>query len=122
MRLDPGDEHIALEYAFLCYETKKPVEARRGFAKYRLTNTTAADAFENIDRPLREGIARWQEALRVSPNNFSGEEELAKLFEQREEVASAAEHYEKAWRMRPERRDLLLNSGRLWKLLNREED
>ena len=42
-RLDPGDAHAALEYAFLCYETKKPVEARRTFQRLRLEgNMTAA--------------------------------------------------------------------------------
>src|SRR6202789_2488954 len=29
MRLDPGDDHVALEYAFLCYETKQQVIARQ---------------------------------------------------------------------------------------------
>ena len=58
MRLDPKDEHLALEYAFLCYETKQPILARRVFDRYRKTNSTAAEAFENIDRPLREGIDR----------------------------------------------------------------
>ena len=122
MRLDPGDEHVALEYAFLCYETKQPVLARRVFDRYRKTNPTAAEAFENVDRPLREGIARWQAALLAEPANFSGHEELARLAEQRDEFAMAAEHFEKAWRLRPARRDLLVDLGRLWNQVNRAED
>src|ERR1700730_14781501 len=59
MRLDPRDDHVALEYAFLCYETRQQAVARRIFDRVRQTgNATAAAAFENIDRPLREGIAR----------------------------------------------------------------
>ena len=122
MRLDPGDEHLALEYAFLCYETKQPILARRAFDRYRKTNPTAAEAYENIDRPLREGIARWQVALLAEPANFSGHEELARLAEQRDELALAAEHFEKAWRLRPARRDLLVDLGRLWNQVNRAED
>lgn len=114
LRLDPDDQHLALEYAFLCYETKEPTEARRIFA--RLGNqgsTAAAEAFENVDRPLRDGIARWQQALTQESENFSAHEELAKLAEQRDERALAAEHYEIAWRLRPARRDLLLDLGRV---------
>src|SRR5213078_2018379 len=33
MRLDPADDQIALEYAYLCYETKQPVMARRVFGR-----------------------------------------------------------------------------------------
>lgn len=115
LRLDPADDHLALEYAFLCYETKEPVAARRVFDRLRKQgNATAADAFENVDRPLREGVARWQQALLQSPNNFSAHEELARLAEQRDEFETAADHYELAWKLRPDRRDLLLDLGRVW--------
>src|SRR5580698_3425054 len=68
MRLDPRDDHVALEYAFLCYETRQQAIARRIFDRIRKSgNQTAADAFENIDRPLREGIVRWTRALELSP-------------------------------------------------------
>jgi Tfp pilus assembly protein PilF len=54
MRLDPSDTHVALEYAFLCYDTKQPVIARRTFDRLRKSgDPAAAQAFENIDRPLR---------------------------------------------------------------------
>ncbi len=122
MRLDPGDDQVALEYAFLCYETHQEVAARRVFDRYRKSSATAAQAFENIDRPLREGIERWTQALQASPDNYSGHLELARLAEQRDELALAAEHYERAWRLRPDRRELLLDLGRMWKQLDRVEE
>src|SRR3954449_221982 len=50
LRLDPTDETAALEFAFLAYETKKPIEARRAFDKLRKsknaqTRATAEKAF-----------------------------------------------------------------------------
>jgi Flp pilus assembly protein TadD len=123
MRLDPADDHVALEYAFLCYETKQQAVARRIFDRIRKTgNATAEQAFENIDRPLREGIDRWQQALAMSPDNFSAHQELARLAEQRDQLDLAAEHYEKAWRLKPEERSLMLDLGRVWKALGRTED
>ena len=123
MRLDPKDDHVALEYAYLCYETAQPVQARRVFDRLkRAGNRDAAAAFENVDRPLREGIARWREALAIAPGNFSAHEELGRLAAQRDDAALAAEHYEHAWRLRTERRDLLLELGRAWQALGRTED
>ncbi len=123
MRLDPADDHVALEYAFLCYETKQQAVARRVFDRIRKTgNTTAEEAFQNIDRPLADGIARWQKAIDLAPGNFSAHEELARLAEQRDELALAADHFEKAWRIKPEERALLLDLGRVWKALGRAED
>lgn len=123
MRLDPRDDHVALEYAFLCYETKQQAVARRIFDRIRKTgNATAAQAFENIDRPLREGIARWTKALELSPDNFSAHEELAHLAEQRDELSLAIEHYQKAWSLRPDRRALLLDLGRVFAQMQRADD
>jgi Tfp pilus assembly protein PilF len=122
VRLDTADEHVALEYAFLCYETNQKALARRIFDRLRKGgNQAAAEAFENIDRPLREGIARWKRVLETSPGNFSAHEELAHLSEQADELNLAAEHYEKAWKLRPDRRALLLDLGRVWTAQNREE-
>ncbi len=126
-RLDPKDFHAALEYAFLCYETRKQTEARRVFDRVRRegdaeSRATAEKAFQNIDRSLAEGIERWKRAVELSPGNFSGHEELARLAEQRDELALAAEHYEKAWRLRPDERRLLLDLGRTWKALGRAGD
>jgi Flp pilus assembly protein TadD len=123
MRLDPRDDHVALEYAFLCYETKQQAIARRIFDRIRKTgNQTAAEAFENIDRPLREGIARWTQALEMSPDNFSAHLELARLAEQRDETSLAAEHYQKAWTLRPDRRTLLVDLGRVFNQMQRFDD
>jgi Tfp pilus assembly protein PilF len=122
MRLDPGDENAALEYAFLCYETKQEIAARRIFDGLRKSNPTAAEAFENIDRPLREGIGRWKQALAIEPDNFSGHQELARLAEQRDQLGLAAEHYERAWRLRPEHRELLADLGRIWQQQGRLEE
>ena len=123
MRLDPGDDHVAMEYAFLCYETRQTAIARRLFDGIRKKgNATAAQAFENIDRELRDGIARWSKAVELSPENFSAHEELARLAEQRDELDLAAANYERAWRLRPDRRDLLLDLGRVWKAQGRAED
>jgi Tfp pilus assembly protein PilF len=122
MRLDTSDQHVALEYAFLCYETKQQVLARRIFDRLRKTgNATAEQAFQNVDQPLQEGITRWLKALEVSPDNFSAHQELATLAEQRDELPLAAEHYEKAWKLRPGERSLLLDLGRVWKALNNVE-
>jgi Tfp pilus assembly protein PilF len=123
MLVDPKDDQVALEYAFLCYETKQPVTARRIFDRLRIAgNATAAEAFENVDRPLREGIARWREALSFDPGNFSAHEELARLAEQRDDLSLAAQHFEGAWRLRPDRRDLLIDLARVWKQLGRTDD
>src|SRR5438045_1772525 len=57
MRIDPTDFHAALEYAFLCNDTKMEAEARRVFDRIRVSGdaasrATAEQAFQNIDRPL----------------------------------------------------------------------
>jgi Tfp pilus assembly protein PilF len=126
MRLEPDDFHVALEYAFLCFEGKEKAEARRIFDRIRRTGdaasrATAEQAFRNIDEPLAAGIARWQEAIRLGGGNFSAHHELATLAEQRDELELAAEHYEKAWRLIPERRFVLLDLGRVSQALHRGE-
>ena len=121
MRLDPADHHVALEYAFLCFETKEQATARRVFDRIRKTgNATAEQAFQNIDKPLADGIQRWQKALELSPDNFSAHQELAGLAEQRDELTLAGEHYEKAWKLKPEERSLLLDMGRVWKAIGQQ--
>lgn len=123
MRLDPVDDHVALEYAFLCYETRQETLARRTFDRIRkLGNPTAEQAFQNIDQPLASGIERWRKALDLSPDNFSAHQELARLAEQRDELELAAEHYQKAWKLKPGERSLMLDLGRVWKALGRAEE
>ncbi len=112
LRLNPGDETAALEYAFLAFETKEAIEARRTFDRLRkrgsaATRATAEQAFQNIDRPLAEGIARWKEALARSanPNDismFSAHWELAQLAELRDELPLAAEQYEICRKLKPQ--------------------
>lgn len=121
-RLDAADRQAALEYAFLCFETNRRAEARRIFDRLRKQgDATAAEAFANIDRPLADGIARWRAVVEQSPDNLSARRELARLAEERDELALAADHYLAAWRLRPADRDLLLGLGRVWKGLGRPE-
>jgi Tfp pilus assembly protein PilF len=123
MRLDPADHAAALEYAFLCYETRQQAEARRVFDRIRKTgNATAEQAFHNIDDPLAEGIARWVKAIERGAENFSAHFELATLAEQRDELALAATHYERAWHLLPDRRTVLVDLGRVWKAMGRSDD
>ena len=127
MQLDPKDFHVALEYAFLCYETKQQAQARRVFDRIRKTGdpesrATAERAFESIDRPLAEGIERWTKAIQMGSDNFSGHFELATLAQQRDALELAAQHYEKAWRLIPERRSVLVDLGRVLLALNRTEE
>jgi Tfp pilus assembly protein PilF len=123
MDLEPADAQVAMEFAFLAYETKLQAEARRIFDRIRKTgNATAEQAFRNIDAPLAAGIQRWKSAIAMGADNFSAHFELATLAEQRDELALAAEHFEKAWRLLPDRRTVLVDLGRVWKALGRSEE
>jgi tetratricopeptide (TPR) repeat protein len=123
MRLDPADTSAALEYAFLCYETRQQAEARRVFDRLRRTgNAIAETAFHNIDDPLAAGIARWQAAVERGADNFSAHFELATLAEQRDDLALAATHFERAWRLLPDRRSVLVDLGRVWQAMGRTAD
>ena len=132
MHLNENDETAALEYAFLAFETKKPIEARRMFYRLRYkgsaaTRATAEQAFDNIDKPLADGIARWQQALARSPNpsdlsTFSAHWELAQLAELRDELPLAAEQYEICRQLKPQLPELLLILARVWQQLNRLDE
>jgi Tfp pilus assembly protein PilF len=120
MRLAPDDIQVAMEYAFLCNESKEQAQARRIFDRLRkLGNATAEQAFHNIDGPLAAGMERWKAAIAMAGGSFSAHFELAGLAEQRDELALAAEHYEKAWRLLPDRRSVLVDLGRVWRGLSR---
>ncbi len=132
LQVNSKDETAALEYAFLAFETRKPIEARRMFDKLRhsenaATRATAEQAFQNIDRPLAEGIARWKEALARSanpkdPSTFSAHWELAQLAEKRDELPLAAEQYEICRELKPQLSELLLILARVWRPLNRLDE
>lgn len=122
MTIDPQDTQVAMEFAFLCYETKEQAQARRIFDRIRKTgNAEAEKAFQNIDAPLAAGIARWKSAVEMGADNFSARFELATLAEQRDELPLAAENYEKAWRLLPDRRSVLVDLGRVLKAMHEEE-
>jgi tetratricopeptide (TPR) repeat protein len=129
---NPHDDDAALEYAFLCYDTRKPIEARRMFDRLRMhaltasARATAQRAFENIDAPLRDGIARWQHALAISPNplaptTYSAHWELAQLAERRDELQLAAEQYRICRQLEPGIESLLIDLARVWQQLNDPE-
>jgi tetratricopeptide (TPR) repeat protein len=126
VRLAPGDFQAALEYAFLCHETGQTAVAHRVFDQVRKTGDPASravaeTAFQNIDRPLAEGIERWLQAIAAHPGDFNAHRELAMLADRREDLALAAEHYLKAWRLRPDQRSLLVDLGRAWLALGQIE-
>jgi tetratricopeptide (TPR) repeat protein len=126
MRIAADDTQAALEYAFLCYETRHEAEARRVFGRLRQSGdpavrATAGQAFENIDRPLGEGIARWSKVAAAAPDNFSAHAELARLAEQRGDLELAAKSDLAAWRLRPRERSLLVDLGRVWRALGNEQ-
>ena len=131
LKINSHDEPAALEFAFLAYETQKPIEARRMFDRLRKSGTaatraTAQKAFENIDGPLAEGIARWQQALARSanPNDismFSAHWELAHLAELRDNLPLADEQYAICRKLKPQLSEILLIQARIWRQLNRVE-
>lgn len=126
LQLNPQDETAALEFAFLAFETKQPIEARRMFDKLRKTGTastrqTAEQAFQNIDRPLAEGIARWSQAAAESPL-FSAHWELAQTAERRDELPLAAREYETCRVLKPQMTELLLHLARVWRQMQRGEE
>jgi Flp pilus assembly protein TadD len=131
MHLEPSDLHLALEYAFLCFEARenapaRKAEARRIFARIRdsddpASSATAAQAFRNIDAPLATGIARWQQVLAASPPTFSALYELAQLAEQRDELDLAAASYRSAFQLLPARKSVLLELARVEKARGNSE-
>lgn len=131
--LNRHDDTAALEFAFLAYETGEAVEARRTFDRLRkqggtaATRATAEQAFQNIDKPLADGITRWKEAIGRSahPNDlsmFSAHWELAHLAEQRDELQLASDEYQICRQLKPQLGEILLIQARLWRQLNRVED
>ncbi|MBY0502641.1 MAG: tetratricopeptide repeat protein [Bryobacteraceae bacterium] len=122
----PQDHHLALEYAFLCFEAKERRLARLIFDRVRregdpASRATAQTAFTNIDGELAAGLARWLAAAQASPGKFSIHQEIAHLAEERDSLDLAAEHYALAWKLRPDMREFLLDLGRVHTLAKRPE-
>ncbi|MDP9052680.1 MAG: tetratricopeptide repeat protein, partial [Acidobacteriota bacterium] len=121
MRLEPSDLHVALEYAFLCFEARnnapaRKAEARRIFSRIReatdpTLRATAEQAFRSIDASLAAGIERWRQV----PPDFSALCELAQLAEQRDELELAANSYRSAFQLQPGRKSVLLELARVEK-------
>ncbi len=133
VQLNNSDDTPAIEYAFLCYETKHPIEARRTFDRLRkyarmsTARATAETAFQNIDKPLAAGILRWQQALTKFANqndiaSYSAHLELAQLAEQRDDLPLAAEQFEICRQLKPTLSELLLDLARVWQQLNRVDE
>ena len=132
LKLNPADESAALEFAFLAFETKQPIEARRMFDRLRQTGSpatkqTAEQAFQNIDKPLATSIARWQQAIAQSPKPndltmFSAHWELAQTAELRDELPLAAQEFEICRQIKPQMPELLLHLARVWRQINRGEE
>jgi Tfp pilus assembly protein PilF len=126
MLLDPKDLPVAMEYAFLCFESHQEAQARRIFDRIRKSDSPSAQvaerAFHNIDDPLSAGVDRWQKAIALGANTFDAHYQLASLAEQRDLLPLAAEHYEKAWRILPDRRSVQLDLGRVWQAQGRLDD
>jgi len=122
----PADHHLALEYAFLCFEAKERRAARLIFDRVRrqgdpANQATAQTAFANIDGELEAGLNRWLAAAHASPGKFSIHQEIAHLAEERDQLDLAAEHYAIAWKLRPDMREFLLDLGRVHTLANHPE-
>ena len=130
LQLDPQDESAALEFAFLAFETKEPIQARRMFDKLRksgskaATRQTAEQAFQNIDQPLAAGIARWSQVAGQAGQSrmFSAHWELAQTAELRDELTLAAKEYDICRALKPQMTELLIDLARVWKQIQRGED
>ncbi len=130
LQLDTQDESAALEFAFLAFETKEPIQARRMFDKLRKsggqasTRQTAEQAFQNIDQPLAAGIARWSQVAGQAGQSrmFSAHWELAQTAELRDELTLAAKEYDICRELKPQMTELLIDLARVWKQIQRGED
>ena len=124
MRLDPRDDQVALEYAFLCYETKQQAVARRIFDRYPQDGKPNRRA-----APLKISTAPCAKASRAGPRRSSCRPTIsARTKSSRAWPSSAtncllaAEHYQEAWALRPDRRSLLLDLGRVCTQMSRTDE
>ena len=99
----------------------KPKPAASSTASAAPATRRRSGRFRISTAPLAAAIERWKGALAAGPDNFSAHFELATLAEQRDELPLAAEHFEKAWRLLPDRRTVLVDLGRVWKAMGRTD-
>lgn len=116
VRLAPKDWHSALEYGYLCHETRRVLEARRVFDRVRkqgdaASRSAAETAFANVDRPLADAMSHWFRALTRNPGDYSAHVELANAAADRDEWKAAAEHFQAAWALKPVDRQILVELG-----------
>jgi tetratricopeptide (TPR) repeat protein len=117
LTLDPADDHIALELAFLCHDTSQEGRALELFSRLRRSGDpqiqkTAGEAFARVDGALQQAIERWSSAVAQDPANRAARLELARNLEKHREAARAAEQYLAAWRLPPPREETLLDLAR----------
>lgn len=118
VRLDPADEHAAMELAFLQHETGEAAEALATFQRLagsqdvQIRRLAAATA-RNLESELDAAIARWVEALAQDPSNRSVHLELAEFYEKRNQPAEAAARFLEGWRLPgPDGDEVLLKLAR----------
>ncbi len=117
LTLEPKDDRIALELAFLYYETGQEARALELLDRVRRSpdpalQKTAAETFAHADGELRAAIERWSAAVRQDPSNRAARLELARNLEKHREPARAVEQYLAAWRLPPRREETLLDLAR----------
>jgi Tfp pilus assembly protein PilF len=114
LRRDPQDTYTALEYAFLCHETGRQEEAWILFRTLRNAanedhRATAERTFRSMEAELQSRAARLLEGLARDPDNYSSHLELAGVHRIRNDFGLAAAEYEKAYRLKPQYPEVLLD-------------
>jgi len=112
LTLDPQDYRVALELAFLCYETGQETRALELLDDVRIrgdeeSRKIAAATLARVDRELSASVEQWTAAVQQDPGNRAARLELASYLEKHREPARAAEQYLAAWRLPPRRDETL---------------
>jgi tetratricopeptide (TPR) repeat protein len=112
------NEKLTLELAYLFYETNRRPQAFELFLRLKSASDAsiraqATQTFTRLDEELQISIARWQQALQQTPSSYSAHEEIARLYEERNDWLAAATHYRLALTHRPAKRSYLLDIARV---------
>jgi len=123
----PRDWHSAMEYGYLCHETGEVATARTIFDHVRHqgdpdSRRSAEQAFRSVDEPLAASIQKWTAIIANSPDDFSAHIELAKAADNRGDPKLAAQHYLRAWQIKPSERVLLIQTARMRRQAGDEEN